>query len=342
MQIKGLPMPLVLYCDGYLPKKISLDRGKTTHPLPRKFWHSTREENLLQRSFQKNGIKAVLAQYGPAGVAVLNSCRDLQLPLVVHFHGYDAFREDILQHQGLHYPELFQYASAVIGVSDAMVAQLQKLGCPTAKIRKVIYGVNTSLFKPAKPNITKKYDFIACGRFVSKKAPLSVLRAFAKVLLVCPTATLVYIGEGELLTATKNLVNDLGISDHVTFTGILAPDLVAQAYQMSKCFIQHSVTTSDNDSEGTPLTILEAMASGLPVVSTIHGGIPQVVTHQVTGFLVPENDIDLMAKYMTNILEEPALASAMGAKGRDLIEQHYTKAQYLNNISSILENCIGK
>lgn len=340
-QIQELSMPVVLYTDGYLPTQISLDRGQTSQPIPKTWWQASDASTLLKKSFVKHKVKAVLTQYGPSGVAVMKICKDLGIPLIVHFHGYDAFRNDILNSYGKEYLELFRTAAAIIAVSNPMETQLKALGCPSEKLHKLIYGIDTQLFFPNKNVSKSKHHFVACGRFVPKKAPFQTLKAFAQVVQSYPSASLTFIGDGELVAATKELTVALNIAENVHFTGVLSPEAVAKAYQNANCFIQHSVTTEDNDSEGTPLTILEAMSSGLPIVATAHGGIPQVVDHGVTGYLVSENDTEQMASFMKQIMESPDRATQMGIQGRERATKDFTKEQYLKKLTNIIDNCIG-
>lgn len=338
-QIEELPMPVVLYTDGYLPKKISLDRGQSTHLISKKWWQSLTPSSLLKKSLIRHKITAVLAQYGPSGVAVMDICKSLNIPLIVHFHGYDAFRDDILSSYGLHYPRLFKIATKIIAVSDPMKKQLTTLGCPSSKLSTFIYGVDTQLFQPGNES-QKKNHFVACGRFVAKKAPFLTLKAFAHVVKSYPSTTLTFIGDGELLEAAKELSKELNIAQNVHFTGILPPVKVAHTYQTACCFLQHSITTEDNDSEGTPLTILEAMASGLPVIATVHGGIPQVVDHGNTGYLVAENDMEQMVSFMKSILNNPDRAFQMGYLGSKKARSQLTKEIYVEKLTNLIENCI--
>ena len=340
-QIQELSMPVVFYTDGYLPSRISLDRGKSSQPIPKKWWKSTDPISLLKKSLRQHKVTAVLAQYGPSGVAVMDICKSLNIPLIVHFHGYDAFRNDILSSYGKDYPELFKTASKIIAVSDPMKKQLLSLGCPPSKLCTFIYGIDTDLFCPDVTVIKDEKHFVACGRFVAKKAPHLTLNAFAHVLKSHPTATLSFVGDGELLEATKELSKQLNIDKSVHFTGVLTPPELVKVYQLASCFLQHSITTENNDSEGTPLTILEAMATGLPVVATAHGGIPQVVDHNITGFLVPEHDIVQMVSYMNSILEQPTVTAQMGKEGSIKAKRYFTKEIYLENLTKLLENCIG-
>ena len=112
----------------------------------------------------------MLAEYGLSGVEMAGICRDVEVPLVVHFHGFDAYRDDILQGYGRHYPELFATASAVIGVSRHMCAQLENLGADPEKVRWNPCGFDEALFAHGDAGANPPV-FLAAGRFTEKKAP---------------------------------------------------------------------------------------------------------------------------------------------------------------------------
>src|SRR5438132_3366189 len=108
----------------------------------------------------------------------------------------------------------------------------------------------------------------------------------------------------------------------------------------ARCFVQHSIVAPSGDSEGTPVSILEAGATGLPVVSTRHAGIPDVVIEGETGFLVDEGDVHGMAEYMLRMIKEPELAGRMGAVAQKHIQENFSRARSLNRLWSIIESCI--
>jgi glycosyltransferase involved in cell wall biosynthesis len=112
--------------------------------------------------------------------------------------------------------------------------------------------------------------------------------------------------------------------------------------QHARCVVQHSVVAPSGDSEGTPLTILEAGATGLPVVSTRHAGIPDVVIEGATGFLVDEHDEESMAQHMIRLAQDPDLAGVMGRAARAHIQKNFSKARRLASLWAIIESCINR
>ena len=294
----------------------------------------------LKRNFKKNKIDLVFAEYGPTGANMLNLCSELKLPLLVHFHGYDATRNDIIRDYEMQYKKVFLYASYIFVVSTQMKKQLVKLGCPTEKIILNTYGPN-QLFFTAKPTYNTQ-QFISVARFVDKKAPYLTILAFRKVVDAFPNAKLLMIGDGPLLGVCTNTVLALDLARNVVFLGPKSREEICEFMKSSLALVQHSITATDGDSEGTPIAILEAQASALPVVSTNHAGIPEVVINNESGFLVEEGDVLGMAMNMIKLLNDPSLARKFGESGRNYVMKKFDLELYLTTISSHIIRSLDK
>ena len=294
----------------------------------------------IARGLKSLRADVALAEYGTTGVMVWKPCVQQGVPLVVHFHGYDASKNEVIQRLAIPYQQMFEHAAAVIGVSAAMCEQLIRLGCPQSKLIYSPYGVDIDQFT-GRGAARSEAKFVAVGRFVEKKAPYLTIVAFAKVAKHRQDASLVFIGDGPLLPMCKDLAGALGVDSRIRFLGSQAHDVVAREMADSCAFVQHSITASSGDSEGTPLAVLEAAASGLPVVATRHAGIMDVVVHERTGFLVDERDVAGMAKYMGAVLDCPMLAREMGAAGRLRVEDRFTMGGSISRLESILAAAAG-
>lgn len=267
---------------------------------------------LMARFLRRAGVEVVLAEYGPTAAAIMRACTISETPLVVHFHGYDAYRKETLTEMRGPYQRLFDIACRVVAVSNHMLEQLVKLGCPAEKLVCNPCGVNVGQFEGARPAEAEPL-FLALGRFVEKKGPLLTLRAFAQVEKEEPRARLVMIGEGPLRDRCVDFARELGVGPKVDFPGAVEHAEVAAWMLRARCFVQHSLRADDGDSEGTPVAVLEASSCGLPVVSTRHTGIVDAVVDSKGGFLVEEGDVDGMARRMLRLAREPELAQEMGA-----------------------------
>ncbi len=346
---KQLPFNIFFYCNGknYVPTQLSGTKKlvrishkvyfKLKSVLNRK---STRAEYALRYLLKKNKIDCVLAEYGVTAAASLKVIQSLRLPLIVHFHGFDASKKDVLLKFKEKYIETFKYAQFVVSVSKRMSRDLIELGCPEEKIILNTYGPNRDFFD-IKPDPEKKQQFIAIGRFVEKKAPHLTIMAFSKVAKKYPDARLLFGGKGKLLNECKDLVKELGIEEQVLFLGTQSRAQIMGLFAASLAFVQHSVTAESGDSEGTPVAILEASAAGLPVIATRHAGIPDVIEHGKTGLLIEEGDVEGMADYMMRLYENPEQAKMMGYEGSQNIGLHFTMEKHLNRLTEIINIAMG-
>ncbi len=271
----------------------------------------------------KNNIDVVLAEFGPTGVIVRGVCEELGIPLVVHFHGYDASRFDVLRKNRKEYEHLFQAARKVIAVSKEMEGDLIALGADKRKIAFNSCGVDTDLFAPP-ADARRSETFLAVGRLVEKKSPDSTILAFSRIAEEFPSARLVVVGSGPSLSTCRRIVSDFKLESKVELRQNCPHDEVVRLMSEAGCFVQHSKTASNGDKEGTPVAILEASSAGLPVISTLHAGIKDAVIDGVTGLLGPEDDIERMAESMRKILRSPRLGSVMGKAGRQHVLKNYS------------------
>ena len=343
-QIELLPAKLVLY-GGWLPvfygnniiinNKYKAKLNLLCKLIFKKTFFNTDKDFVSV--LKKHKIEVVLAQYGPAGVALMKICKKANISLVVHFHGFDASEKDTLNRYEKAYREMFFEAKKIIAVSQAMKTKLISLGCPENKIVLVTYGPNTIFFEK-KPNFSTS-TFFAIGRFVDKKAPYLTLMAFYEVLKEFPYAQLRMAGSGELLNTCKNMVKAWKIEKSVVFLGIIKPEETQQEMENALAFVQHSVIADNGDSEGTPVAVLEAQAAALPVISTFHAGIPDVVIDGETGFLVQETDIQGMKEAMIKVIKDKEVAKKMGANGRVRVLNEFAMDIYINKLRAVLNEC---
>ena len=149
------------------------------------------------------------------------------------------------------------------------------------------------------------------------------------------------VGDGELMEVCRRMVGALGLGHAVTFPGVLSPLEISILLRQCRGFVQHSVCPESGDSEGTPVSILEASSSGLPVISTRHGGIPEAVIDGTSGFLVPEGDLEGMASAMLNVAEDGALAARMGQRGREHILNHFSIDRSMARLEAVVARVTG-
>ena len=300
-------------------------------------WEVTR---LYVRLLRRLRPDAVLAEYGPMGVNIMGACAQLDIPLVVNFHGFDASDRPTLEKYRQLYPQLFEQASAIIAVSQAMRQRLIALGADASKVHYNPCSVACERFVGAGLSRSKPV-FLAVGRMVPKKGPHLTIIAFSEALRHCPDAHLRMIGDGPLLGFCRELAARLNVEHAVTFLGAQPHSVVQQEVRQARAFVQHSVVAQSGDAEGTPVAVLEASASGLPVVSTRHEGIAEAVIDGVSGLLFDEHDVFGMAKGIEQIARDCELATRLGQAGRQHVLDHYTQERCVGRLWFIIKSCIN-
>ncbi len=171
------------------------------------------------------------------------------------------------------------------------------------------------------------------GRMSPVKNHKLLIEAFARVREKVPDVNLAIIGEGELRSKLADYAADLGVSEYVS--------LVKETKQIDHFYGAIDVFVLSSDSEGMPLTLLEALASGVPVVATEVGGIPEVVESGKTGYLVPKGSAEFLAKRIVEILQEPAKAQAMAIAGRAMVRERFPAEKMVAGVEKIYDEALA-
>jgi glycosyltransferase involved in cell wall biosynthesis len=148
------------------------------------------------------------------------------------------------------------------------------------------------------------------------------------------------VGDGPLLPICQNLARAWEIQDKVRFTGAVAHEEVIQLMEASFCFLQHSLTADDGDSEGTPVAILEAGAAALPVVATKHGGINDVVLHGETGFLIDEGDVNGMVLFLNRLASQRDMAEKLGSAARAYVADNFSIEKHISSLQALFADVL--
>jgi colanic acid/amylovoran biosynthesis glycosyltransferase len=345
--VRRLPARVkVLYVNG---RDLSLEDGSRVTGVVGRAGLAVRREfgvtttpayaRVVGRYLRREGVEAVLAEYSTNALRVRQACERAGIPLVVHFHGFDAYARDRFELHRAEFEALFRTAAAFVVVSREMARQVASLGAPPERIVVNPCGVDVEQFAGANPGASTPM-FLAVGRFVEKKGPHLTLLAFAKALEEAPDARLVMIGDGTLLAPCKQMARGLGLGDRVTFPGVVDHAGVALLMKSCRAFVQHSQKATDGNSEGTPVAVLEAGASGVPVIGARHAGIADAVVHGETGLLVAEGDVDGMARHIVELARSPELAARLGVAARERIAREYSMERSLARLWRVVEDAI--
>jgi glycosyltransferase involved in cell wall biosynthesis len=274
------------------------------------------------------------------GVSLAEACAKAGVPLVVHFYGFDAHHHQVhAEYAEAYRASLFKIASAVVVVSRAMGNELERLGCPRELIRLIPCGVELTRFTggdaaKSEPNL------LTTMRLLPKKGPLLLIRAFSEVLRSVPEARLTIVGDGPEEPAIRALIEELNLGHHVQLTGALPPHDLSLTLRTARAYVQPSVPQPNGDTEGTPVALLEASATGLPIVASRVGGIPDSVIDGVTGFLVEPGDWQALVKPLAVLLSQPERAGKMGRAAHAHMAAHYDQRSQLAQLRQLIEASI--
>lgn len=286
------------------------------------------------------------AHFATDGLTVLPLARALGLPLITSLRGYDVTRSNAsflrsgrppLIAFALRQRRLMRGGDLFLAVSDALRDAAIARGYPAARTVTHYNGVDLGRFRPTEtprePGLV-----LHVGRLVEKKGTANLMMAIARL----PGATLAIAGDGPLRDALEDLAVRLGIVERVRFLGSRSVEEVMALMGRAAILAAPSVTGKDGDAEGLPNVVVEAAASGLPVVATRHSGIPEAVADGETGFLVAENDDADLADRIGRLLASEGLRRDMGAAARRLAERKFDRVRLTQRLEEIYDETIAQ
>src|SRR5205809_2556729 len=269
------------------------------------------ELRALLEILRKTDAQLLHIYFGQIAVHLLPLIRAWDNPSIVSFHGADvmvdmnkaAYRTATLK--------MLDAVELVLVRSESLRCALIDLGCEPEKIEIQRTGIPFEEFSFRERIFPKNGDWrlVQAGRLIEKKGLPVTLRAFAGFLRQYPNATLTIAGEGPLLGELQTLTRDLNIAQAVSFSGFVSQRQLREIYYQSHIFVHPSQTGRDGNQEGIPNAMLEAMASGLPVFATQHGGIPEAIANGVSGELVPERDHEKLAAALLDAVKYHGILS---------------------------------
>jgi colanic acid/amylovoran biosynthesis glycosyltransferase len=288
------------------------------------------------------------AHFGIEGVSALGLARQLGIPLVTTFHGFDAtlkthvmlgspawFRYPLLRRKLAREGNLFLCASAFIR------QRLLERGFPESRTHTHYIGVDCHSIRPREA-CEEKPLILHVARLVEVKGTRYLLRAFATVARQHDQVRLLIIGDGPLRTGLQALAASLGVRDRVEFLGALPHAEVLSWMRKAAMLALPGIRTATGREEGLGMVLLEAAATGLPIIGSRVGGIPECILDGRTGFLVPERDASALAQRLSELLENPVKRHQMGAAGRALVESRFNIDRQTAALEDFYDTLLGR
>jgi colanic acid/amylovoran biosynthesis glycosyltransferase len=278
------------------------------------------------RFLNKGHYDIIHCHFGPLGNvgAILKDIGVIKGKIVTTFHGFDMSRH--IKKSGHNvYDHLFKHGDLFLPISERWKGELVRLGCDEQRIIVHRMGIDTNkfLFSPRKPRGNGQVHFLTIARLVEKKGVQYGVQAVAKLIRKYPQIMYKIIGDGPLKTETEKLINSLNMNNNIKLLGWKQQEEIIEIMREADILLAPSVTSINGDQEGIPVVIMEAMAMGLPVVSTLHSGIPELVQDGISGFLVPERDVNGLAEKLKYLIEHQEIWPDMGKAGRRYVEENY-------------------
>lgn len=284
--------------------------------------------------------------FGHMAIHLLPLIKATTKPVVVSYHGADAGIDTNKPTHLAAMREVFHFAAQIQARSQSLAQNLVELGCPEEKIYIQRTGIplNEWSYTPREAPSDGAWHLVQCCRLIPKKGLDLTLRAFADIKTQYPKAILTIAGEGPLLQELQQLAQSLHIADSVRFPGFLKQNQLRPLIQSAHLFLHPSRTSADGNREGVPNSMLEAMASGCPVIATRHGGIPEAVTHQESGLLIPEDSVTDLTKSIHQLFSQYAHIQTLTDNARHTIETVFNRDRNLvtlqeNYLSLIEQKC---
>jgi glycosyltransferase involved in cell wall biosynthesis len=297
-------------------------------------------------TFRSSSYDLIHAHFGTSGMYALPYAAQYHLPLVVTFHGVDV---TVLNSWArfLPYrwpyawlaPRLLQRMTVGLCVSTEIRDRLRALGAPAERLVIHRLGIDLREFTLGSRD-PGRVDIHMIGRLVEKKGFEYGLRAFARVAADHPDAFLTIVGDGPRRRSLEQLTIDLGIGDHVSFTGVLPSREVSERLRRCDILLAPSVTGRDGNREGSPMVIKEASASQVVPVSTYHAGIPEIVEDGRTGFLVNERDVDGLVDRLERLVQDASLRARMGRAAREKMEREFDNRVQVDELETLYDRAV--
>lgn len=305
-----------------------------------------KRELYFECLIKKEIVKLLHGHFGMGGVRMLPVKKKTKIPLITTFYGYDMSDQRLLEIWSPAYQELFKEGDLFLVEGNNMKKEVVNLGCPPEKIKIQHLGIEVNRFRFRERSLDSKDEDIVilmCSSFIEKKGISYGIQAFSQIHRKYKNIHLRIIGDGELREEIENQIKELGLTEKITLLGYQPHSKVIEEAENAHIFMHPSAIASNGDSEGgAPTVLLDMQALGLPIVSTLHADIPEVVVNGKSGLLVPERDANALAEKLDYLIRSPEIWPEMGKAGREHVERNYNICHEVRKLEEIYDGLLGK
>lgn len=282
----------------------------------------------------QNGVVLIHAHFADIGNVARRLGKMVGVPYTLTAHAFDIYMEpdtDELR-------KVMNDAESVVTISDYNKNYLKGEIGVNNRIEVIRCGIDLDKFKPQKIRADNKIKLLTVARLVEKKGIAYLIKAIPMMIKEVPNCELTIIGSGPLYDNLQQLVRDLDIERYVQFRGDVSDSELMRYYERADMFLLPCIIAENGDRDGIPVSIMEAMAMKLPVISTIVSGIPELVADGVSGILAPQKDEKAIADAVLTLCKDSELRVEMGAEGRKIVERKFNITLEAEKIIGVFEN----
>lgn len=301
-----------------------------------------------QHILHSQPLDLIHAHFAIDGVYALSLAKKKDIPLITTLHGFDVTvsKKELLNSRSpawinyfLHQNKLKKNGEKFICVSQFIAEQAVRNGFPEGKIIQHYIGIDVDKYLQSEP-LDDSGIILHVARLVEKKGTAILVTALKHIQKRYPEVKLVIVGDGPLLPQLRAQISSLGLDNNVIFTGALAHVEVMELMRKAHMLILPSITAKTGDAEGLGMVLLEAAVTGVPVIGTNHGGIPEAIIDGETGFLVDENNDRQLAERILFLMDNRTTRLSMGKKAREFVAQKFNLTRQTKKLEEIYKDVI--